>query len=86
MSYRVLIPKPVRKQLDKLPYSTRDRILQRLKTLQDDPRPSGCVKLKGYDSEYRIRIGSYRVRYAVIDGESEVVLLHCGDRKDIYRR
>lgn len=86
MSYRVLIPKPVRKQLDKLPSSTRSRILQRLSALQDDPRPPGCVKLKGHDSEYRIRIGNYRVRYAVIDGKSAVVLLHCKDRKDIYRR
>ena len=86
MSYRVLIPKPVRKQLDKLPSSTRRRILRRLTALQDDPRPSGCVKLKGYDSEYRVRIGNYRVRYAVFDGESAVVLLHCKDRKEIYRR
>ena len=86
MSYRVLIPKPVRKQLDKLPSSTRSRILQRLIALKDDPRPPGCVKLKGYDSEYRVRIGDYRVRYAVNEGESAVVLLHCKDRKEIYRR
>ncbi len=86
MSYRVVLPKPVRKQLDKLPSRTRNRVLRRLIALQDEPRPPGCVKLKGYSEEYRIRIGNYRVRYTVLDADSTVVLLHCRDRKDIYRR
>ncbi len=86
MSYQLAIPKPVQKQLDKLPPSTGRRVLQRLIALQGDPRPSGCVKLKGYTGEYRIRIGDYRVRYAVLDAESMVVLLQCRDRKEIYRR
>ena len=86
MSYRVVIPKPARKQLDKLPASVRSRVLRRLASLREEPRPVGCVKLKGNDSEYRVRIGDYRVRYEVLDRESTVVLLHCGDRKDIYRR
>jgi mRNA interferase RelE/StbE len=86
MSHRVLIPKPVRKQLDKLPASVRNRVLRRLIALQEDPRPPGCVKLKDYDSEYRVRIGDYRLRYTVIDESSTVVLLHCKDRKEVYRR
>ncbi len=86
MSCQVLIPRPVRKQLDALPQSVRRRLLEKIAFLQTEPRPSGCVKLKGLDHEYRIRVGDYRVRYEVLDEQSVVVLLHCKDRKNVYRR
>lgn len=86
MHYQVVIPKPVQKQLDSLPDTVRERIVKRIVILKDNPRPRGCVKLKGYETEYRIRIGDYRVRYEIRDQESIVLLLHCGHRSDIYRK
>ena len=85
MSYQVIVPKPVQKQLDSLPDIVRKRVLKRIVALKETPRPLGCVKLKGYANEYRIRIGNYRVRYEVRDEESIVLLLHCKHRKDVYR-
>jgi len=85
MSYQVIVPKPVQRQLDSLPDSVRERVIRRIAALKEDPRPHGCVKLKGYENEYRIRIGDYRVRYEVRDRESIVLLLHCKHRKDVYR-
>ncbi len=85
MEYRVVIPRPVQKQLDALPGDVRERVVSRLLGLRDAPRPHGCVKLKGYDSEYRIRVGSYRVRYEVLDHSSTVIVLHCAHRRDVYR-
>ncbi len=85
MPYQVIIPKPVEKQLDMLPAEIRDVIITKVIELKDNPRPHGCVKLKGYQQEYRIRIGSYRVRYEIDDETSTVALLHCMHRKDIYR-
>lgn len=85
MSYRVIVPKPVQKQLDSLPENVRDRIVERLMVLKEDPHPRGCVKLRGYENEYRIRIGDYRVRYEINDQEAVVLLLHCKQRKDVYR-
>jgi mRNA interferase RelE/StbE len=85
MSYQVIVPKPVQKQLDSLPDIVRKRVLKRIVALKETPRPLGCVKLKGYENEYRIRIGNYRVRYEVRDEESIVLLLHCNHRKDVYR-
>jgi mRNA interferase RelE/StbE len=85
MRYQVVIPKPVQKQLDSLSDTVRERIVKRIVILKDNPRPRGRVKLKGYESEYRIRIGDYRVRYEIRDQESIVLLLHCGHRRDIYR-
>ncbi|MGA9351672.1 MAG: type II toxin-antitoxin system RelE/ParE family toxin [Anaerolineae bacterium] len=85
MSYQVIVPKPVQKQLDSLSDIVRERVLKRIVALKENPRPPGCVKLKGYENEYRIRIGDYRVRYEVRDEESIVLLLHCKHRKDVYR-
>lgn len=85
MSYQVIVPKPIQKQLDSLPHGIRDQAVKQLVALKENPRPRGCVKLKGYQSEYRIRIDDYRVRYEIRDHESIVLLLHCKHRKDVYK-
>lgn len=85
MSYQVVVPKPVQKQLDELPDEVCSRLLERILRLKDNPRPGGCVKLRNYKNEYRIRIGDYRIRYEICDESSVVVLLHCKHRKDVYR-
>jgi mRNA interferase RelE/StbE len=53
--------------------------------LIEEPRPQGCVKLRGYENEYRVRIGNYRLRYEIRERESVILLLHCKHRKDVYR-
>jgi mRNA interferase RelE/StbE len=85
MSYEVIIPKPVKKQLDALPGDVQERILEKILSLVEDPRPSGIKKLKGFDSEYRIRVGDYRVRYEIDDKALTVLILHCQHRKDAYK-
>ncbi len=85
-TYQVVVPKPVQKQLNGLPYQLRDRILKRLIALEEDARPHGFVKLKGYENEFRIRIGNYRVRYEIIEKDSVILILHCKHRRDIYRK
>lgn len=85
MSYQVVIPKPVQKRIDTLSQNVRDRVLRALIKLKDNSQPPGCIKLKGYDNEYRIRVGDYRVRYEIWEKESVVVVLHCKHRRDVYR-
>jgi len=55
-----------------------------LKGLEENPRPEGCKKLKGFKNLWRIRIGNYRAIYSI----EEIVLLvdvrDIGNRKDIY--
>jgi len=86
MSYAVLIPKPVQKQLDDLPEDVRSRIVEKILSLEEQPRPLGVKKLKGFEKEYRVRVGEYRIRYEINDETSTVVVLHCKHRKDIYRK
>ena len=86
MAYEVLVPKPVQKQLDRLPESVYRRVLKRIVDLKQEPRPRGSVKLTNRTSEYRIRIGDYRLRYEIQEQDSIVVLLHCRHRREVYRR
>ncbi len=67
MSYRVIVPKSAQKQLDSLPANVLNRVIEQLILLAENPRPPGVVKLKGYEDEYRIRIGDYRIRFEFRD-------------------
>ena len=86
MTYTIITPKAVQKQLDALPDDVYDRIAEKIEQLAEDPRPDGVVKIKGSDNEYRIRIGDYRVRYEIDDKELIILLLQCTHRKDVYRK
>jgi mRNA interferase RelE/StbE len=86
MSYTIVIPRAVQKQLDALPNDVYERIATKIQQLAKDPRPDGVTKMKGTDNEYRIRIGDYRVRYEINDKELIILLLQCKHRKDVYKR
>jgi mRNA interferase RelE/StbE len=85
MSYEVIIPKPVRKQLDNIPKQVRSRIIEKILSLAEEPRPSKVKKLRGFDNEYRVRVSDYRIRYEIDDKTLTVIVLHCKHRKDIYK-
>lgn len=86
MSYTVVIAKSVQKQIDDLPSDMKERIVDKIQNLANEPRPDGVIKLKGSDNEYRIRVGDYRVRYEIDDENQLVQLLQCKHRKDVYRK
>lgn len=86
MTYTVIIPKPVQKELDELQKDLKIRITDRILALAENPRPDGVVKLKGYENEYRIRIGDYRVRYEIEDDNLIVLVLDCRHRREVYRK
>jgi mRNA interferase RelE/StbE len=61
------------------------RIRSAIEGLGTDPRPSGAVRLAGRD-DYRIRVGDYRVVYAIDDGTHEVLAARIAHRREVYRR
>lgn len=82
--YKVVVPASVIKQLKKVPGKTRDRVLDEIGQLGADPRPPNCIKLIGEDL-YRIRVGDYRVIYAVDDATHQVIVARIGHRREVYR-
>jgi mRNA interferase RelE/StbE len=82
MKYEIEIKAEAIVALGKLPEETRREIGYRLHVLQQDF--SGDVKkLKGSKSEYRLRVGDYRVLFELVG--RRIVVYTLGQRKDIYR-
>lgn len=85
-SYRVLIKPSAAKEIEAVDQKKdRQRIVARIRSLVDDPRPSGCEKLAGAQDRYRLRAGHYRIVYSITDAELLVFIVRVGHRKDVYR-
>lgn len=63
----------------------RERIGAAIEALAVDPRPPGVVRLAGRD-DFRIRVGDYRIVYAVDDPGRVVLVARIAHRRDVYRR
>jgi len=83
-NYKIEIKKSAAKEIEKLPQNMLRRVLEKIKLLSADPRPSGCKKLSG-EEKYRIRIGEYRVLYEIIDDKLVIFVVKVSHRKDVYR-
>jgi mRNA interferase RelE/StbE len=84
-SYELAFRKSVAKDLRELPKQDVKRILQRVRSLSDDPRPPGCEKLSGQE-RYRVRQGLYRIVYEIHEDAVLVIVVKVGHRRDVYRR
>ena len=85
--YSVQIKKSAAKELEAIPgRKDRQRLVQRIRGLADEPRPAGAEKLSGIKDRYRIRQGNYRVLYEIEDDQLIVYVVKVGDRRDVYRR
>lgn len=83
-AYKLIIHHKVEKQLQRIPKNQLKRVVNTMRCLRDDPRPSGCVKLE--EQLYRVRQGQYRIIYAVFDDEVVVVICKIDRRsEDIYK-
>lgn len=83
--YRVELESKARRAFLALPKDIAGRIADALDDLQKDPRPPGAKKLSGLEG-YRVRVGDYRVLYAVTDAHRLVRVYVIGHRRDVYRR
>jgi mRNA interferase RelE/StbE len=59
--YVVDVKPSARNELEDIPNNVLARAVRKLESLGENPRPSGCKKLKGYRDLWRIRVtgGSY---------------------------
>ncbi len=85
MNYTILIDKKVVSFIKKQSKTTAKRITEAISGLAENPRPSGCKKLQGYDNEYRIRVGDIRILYTVEDEIITVTVHKAGYRGDVYK-
>jgi mRNA interferase RelE/StbE len=83
--YRLLIKPLAVKEIEAIPLKRdRQRVVERISKLAEDPRPAGSEKISGQD-KYRVRQGRYRILYAIEDQDLIVQVVKVGHRKDVYR-
>lgn len=85
MPWRVILAPAAERQLRGLPEGVERRIVRRLRALRAEPRPPGCLKLKGRENAYRLRVGDYRIIYRIEDAVLVVLVIQVGHRRDVYR-
>lgn len=85
MPYSISYVPSAAKTIRKLDKPTARRLLDAIGGLAGDPRPPGCIQLKGGGGEFRIRVGDYRIVYEVQDDELVVLVLRLGHRREVYQ-
>ncbi len=83
--YRVSLARSATKQLRAIDRTIAQRIILRLDSLAENPRPAGCVRLQGARHLWRIRVGDYRVVYEIDEAERKVDVSIIRHRRDVYR-
>ena len=79
-AYKVFFKQSVENDLKGIPPRDLKKILQRIATLADEPRPRGSIKLSGQE-RYRLRQGRYRILYSIQDDVLTVWVVKVGQRK-----
>jgi mRNA interferase RelE/StbE len=85
VAYRVEIAESAAKSIARLHPQVALRVRNAILGLAENPRPHGVKKLRG-ENAYRIRVGDYRIVYAVNDRLVLVIVIRVGHRGDIYMR
>ncbi len=85
MKHTVVITRSPQKALDRLEGDIYARITRKLEELEDNPRPMGVEKLSGREDLYRVRVGDWRIVYAIQDQELIVLVVKVAHRREVYR-
>ena len=83
MMYHIILKKPAKKFIDRLPKDEKLRVVDAIEKLPDgeDVKP-----MKGHSGLLRLRVGEYRIIFSVDNGELTVYVLDAGNRGQIYKR
>ena len=83
-AYDVKLAPSAARELKVLQDALLKRVLSILRDLRAMPRPRGCKKLVGGESDYRVRVGEYRVIYRVNDVTKTVTVWRIRHRSEAY--
>ncbi|MBF0466903.1 MAG: type II toxin-antitoxin system RelE/ParE family toxin [Nitrospirae bacterium] len=83
--YSITLTRSARKELESFDEPLVLRIFLKIESLAKEPRPKGCVKLKGNNHLWRIRIEDYRVIYSIDDFNTALDVIAIRHRSKVYR-
>ena len=82
--YNLTIKKSAAKELQNISKKDLAKIIKRIQSLSENPRPAGSQKLSARQ-QYRIRQGNYRIVYSIDDKDFVVDVVKIGHRREVYR-
>jgi len=74
LTYKIVIERKAQNETEKNPVKYRSQIDEIIISLSSNPRPFGSKKLTEKEG-YRIRVGNYRILYAV-DDKAKVIVIY----------
>jgi len=81
----VVIERHAERDLKQLERETRRRMYVALRALAENPYPHDCCKLAGSTSDWRIRVGDYRIIYEIDKKARTVRVMRIRHRREVYR-
>lgn len=83
--YEIHLERAAERDLRRLLAEDFYRVVSHIKALADDPRPPGCRKITGSKSDWRIRVGDYRIIYEIDERAKMVRVMRVRHRREAYR-
>jgi mRNA interferase RelE/StbE len=85
VAYRLEFVSSAQREFHRLPPAVRKRLDPHLLGLEQDPRPHGVKAMTGHKGLFRIRVGDYRILYAIDDVAHVVTVTRVRLRGSAYR-
>ncbi|MFQ6084122.1 MAG: type II toxin-antitoxin system RelE/ParE family toxin [Candidatus Aminicenantia bacterium] len=82
--YKIFLLPQAQKDLDSFSGKIFQQLKNKISSLSNNPRPSGCLKLTAEEG-YRLRSGNYRIIYRIDDKEKNVYIYRIKHRKEAYK-
>jgi len=83
MSYQLIFDDNALGSLEKLPPLIKERIFKKLQSAKENPFHF-FIRLEGR-SDYKLRVGDYRIIADISEKEIQILVLYVGHRKNIYK-
>lgn len=83
--YEVFLERSTERDLNRLEADVYRRVIEAIVDLANNPRPPGSRKITGSQSDWRIRVGDYRVVYEIADDRREARVMRVRHRREVYR-
>ena len=83
-AFSISLRSRARREIRNLDRQTLARISKAIDSLSENPRPTGCLKVKTSEGRWRIRVGDWRIGYEIDDEARKVTIITVGHRREFY--
>ena len=83
-SYKISFRRSAEKELRRATKNAIPRLVGKIESLSENPRPSASKMLQGEDRYWRLRVGDCRVVYEIDDAARAMMIIKIGHRREIH--